>query len=203
MSECSALDLQERSDEGPSERMQASMTWSDPWPQNPEEFERLVEAFQDPLVRFAFRRLGDFHEAEDAIQEVFVKAYAGRARLRDVRNVPSYLYRMASNECADRQRRPRGRIVSIEDCHPDEMPSQEAEGANHLTAREEIERIERWLAGLPRRQAEAVRLRFLDGLSLADVAEALHCTVPTAKSRLRYGLQKLRRIVSRSKEDFQ
>ena len=45
--------------------------WEGGWPQTPGEFERLVEAFQDRLVRYAFRRLGNLHDAEDVAQEVF------------------------------------------------------------------------------------------------------------------------------------
>lgn len=78
--------------------------WSSGWPQSAAEFEELIEAFQDRLVHYAFRRLRDFHEAEDVVQEVFVKAYTCRGEMLHVTRVAPYLYRMAANLCTDRLR---------------------------------------------------------------------------------------------------
>src|SRR5688572_9235029 len=75
--------------------------WTAPWPQTAAEFENLIDAFQDRLVRYAYRRIGNFQEAEDVAQEVFVKAFMLRSRMKDVTSVGAYLYRMAANECTD------------------------------------------------------------------------------------------------------
>ena len=65
-----------------------------------------------------------------------------------------------------------------------------------LEAAEELRRIERLLARLPEEQAEAVRLRVLDGLRVGEIADVMECSESTATSRLRYGLEKLRTFVA-------
>lgn len=179
----------------------ASGTWAGGWPQSHQEFEAFVDVFLDRLVRNAFRRLGNLQEAEDVVQDVFVKAYADRKKLRKVQRVGPYLYRMVANACAERRRR--RRILSLEELGSEDIPDRQDEATQQITAAEELERMEQYLRRLPGRQAEVIRLRVLDELPLADIAEIVGCGLPTVKSRLRYGLQKLRRIVPHTKEGSQ
>ena len=81
--------------------------WTSGWPQSPAEFEAFIDVFQDSLVRFAFCRLKDLGDAEDVVQDVFLKAYARRNELRHVRAVAPYLRRMVANQCIDRLKKPR------------------------------------------------------------------------------------------------
>ena len=68
-------------------------------------------------------------------------------------------------------------------------------GWETAAALEELRRVESLLQHLPRRQAEVVRLRVFDELRLREIAEVIGCPLATVKSRLRYGLEKLRGIV--------
>ena len=58
--------------------------WTTAWPQTTDEFEELVEAFQHRLVWHAFQRVGNTPDAEDIVQNVFLRAFAERTRLRQV-----------------------------------------------------------------------------------------------------------------------
>ena len=64
------------------------------WPQTIDGFNRLVEATQDELVQFAFYRLGSQADAEDAVQDVYVQAFRDRVKLRHIKEVRPYLFRM-------------------------------------------------------------------------------------------------------------
>lgn len=174
--------------------------WSSGWPQSAAEFDGLIEAFQDRLVHYAFRRLKDFHEAEDVIQEVFVKAYTCRGEMRHVTRVAPYLYRMAANLCTDRQRRHRPVLIPLDEIDTDSLADSRGNAAQAAEVSESLSRTERLLARLPKTQAEVLRLRVLDDLPLEEIAKVQGCSMEAAKSRLRYAVQKLRRIVSKAKE---
>jgi RNA polymerase sigma-70 factor (ECF subfamily) len=120
--------------------------------------------------------------------------------MRAVRRVGPYLYRMTANACADRLRQRRRGIFSLEEIRAEKIPSTQAGVLEQAVAAEGLRRVEQLLAHLPPRQAEVIRLRVLDELPLAEIAEVIGRSSATIKARLRYGLQKLRQIISGSKE---
>jgi RNA polymerase sigma-70 factor (ECF subfamily) len=182
-----------RSESRPAESADA---WEDAWPQSREDFERLVDAFLQRLVQYAYRRLGNMHDAEDAVQEVFVRAYARRSDCASVSPAGPYLYRMAANACTDLLRKRKRSHVSLDGIDGGNIATEE-EGAELRVALEEICRAEELLRRLPKKQAEVIRLRVFDGLRVNQIAEVVGCSANTVSSRLRYGFGKLRRIVSR------
>jgi len=176
-----------------SEESSLVQTWNAGWPQTVGEFEALVEVFQDRLVRYAFRRLGNHQDAEDAIQEVFVRAYRNPMPKGRVKQVGSYLYRMAANACTDFLRRRKHRLQEISiDTVEAKIVEIGASPSDEAVAAEELRRLNQLVDRLPRRQAEVVRLRVFDELSFAEIAEVVGRSVPTVKSRFRYGLERLR-----------
>jgi RNA polymerase sigma-70 factor, ECF subfamily len=163
------------------------------WPQSVAEFEVLVEAVQDELVHFAFCRLRSLEDAEDTVQDVLVRAYLEREKRRGVTGVRPYLFRMVANRCTDilrqRQRAERRRD------HTD--PADLAGRTGAESAVDRLDEIERLLTRLPERQAEAIRLRVFGSLPFAAIAEAVGVSLPTIKSRFRYGVEKLRGILNK------
>lgn len=174
--------------------------WSNGWPQTPAEFEALVDSVLDRLVWYAFRLLQSVEDAEDAVQEVFVRVYADRVKRRNVQRVVPYLYRMVLNACLDRQRRDRKRPATIESVRLEDIPDEQGSAQEQVAAVDEMQCIEQLLSQLPAKQAEVIRLRVIDDLSISDIASISGCSVPTAKSRLYYGLRKLRHIVPDQEE---
>ena len=193
----SGLEVVMETDQSPPVR--AEKTWEGGWPQTRKEFERLVVAFQDRLVRYVSHRLGSLQDAEDVAQEVFVRAYAGRMRYKKVRHVSAYLYSMASHLCTDTLRKRKRRKVSLDEPAVQDILSIQPTASEAASAAEDLYRIEALLRQIPRRQAEVVRLRVLDELSMNEISKITGCSRSTAKSRLRYGLEKLRKIVLQGK----
>ncbi len=185
---------------GPGEQL----PWRGGWPQSLSEFECLVAHFQHRLVRHAHRILHDQNEAEEIAQEVLVRAFRDRSRRRDVANVTAYLYRMSGNLCADLLRERKRHPASLDRHEPVDqavrLASDRPDPLDGLAAREEEMRIERLLSLIPRDQAEVLRLRFLDELSVQEISEVLRRPEATVKSRLRYGLEKLRQRLARETE---
>ena len=154
------------------------------WPQSVEQFEGLVGAVQDELVHFAFCRLRSLEDAEDTVQDVLVRAYLEREKHRAVTGVRPYLFRMVGNRCTDVLRR-RQRVERHRD---PSGPADLAARPGPDPAMDRLDEIERLLERLPERQAEAIRLRVFGCLPFAAIAVAVGVSLPTIKSRFRYGV---------------
>ena len=175
--------------------------WEGGWPQTPREFEALVEMYLDRLVRYAFRRLGNLQDAEDVVQEVFVRAFAEQSSgRRTIARPGPYLYRMAANACTDFFRKRRLTTVPLDEVGVEQMSDKGMNPAQAALAAEELRRAEELVRRLPIEQAEVVRLRVFDELRLHEIAEIVGCSINTVSSRLRYGFRKLREVVSRREE---
>ena len=150
------------------------------------ELEELVDSCREPLFRFAFFRLGSRMDAEDVVQDAFLKWASGPER--PVGHPRAYLFRMVSNDCCDRLRR-RTAMVPIDNRLPDLTPEE-------TEAHEEARRIETLLVRLPPEQAEAIRLHTYASLRFTEIAEVLRCPVSTVKSRFGGGIAKLRKTLN-------
>lgn len=123
-------------------------------------------------------------EADDAAQDVFLKAHRSLARFRGDAAVGTWLHRIAVNLCLDRLRAAaRRREGPLEGPEPRE-PSSVAV----LEARDLAERL---LARLTPEQRVAVLLRERDGLSYEEIAAAMACSLDSVKSRLKRARQEL------------
>ena len=161
------------------------------WPQTVEEFDSLLEATQDELVHFAFYRLGNKQDAEDAVQDVYVHAFRDRKKRRHITAVRAYLFRMVSNRCIDVLRaraRQQGNPVT-------EEPQTDEDAFSSMDAQERAHNLRRLLMSIPQKEAEVISLRAFSELTFAEVAEAVRTSVPTVKSRFRYGIDRLRRLL--------
>src|SRR3712207_532111 len=139
---------------------------------------------------FAYTRQmlgGSRSDAEDALQDVFLRAY--NALRMDDRPVAlkAWLYRVAHNRCIDHLRRPVPPNEAIFEVSRTPMPDPMAEAER----RDDLRRLVTDVQGLPEQQRSALLMRELEGLSYADLASALDATVPAVKSllvRARIGL---------------
>jgi RNA polymerase sigma-70 factor (ECF subfamily) len=182
----------------PQKSSQPASESSPGWPRTRAEFTALVETYADRLVQYAFRQTGNLHDAEDIVQNVFAKAFDGPAR--SVSAVGPYLYRAVGNACTDFLRRRNRATLFCQEVGMDEVLALAKGPPAAAQAAEELVRIERLLQKLPAEQAEAVRLRVFDELSLQDIAELTECSINTVCSRLRYAFAKLRNALSERQE---
>jgi len=164
------------------------------------ELEKVITEYQDQLFRFAFFRTGCLADSQDIVQEVFVKFWREQTTLSSVRNFRFYLFRSISNACIDYRRR--NKRLKFDRLEQNKIPSglNEKDASENLVLKEEYSRIEAFLIKLPSEQAEIIRLRILDDLSFPEIAEILSIPVTTVKSRFKYGIDKLKSKVFKSKE---
>ena len=161
---------------------------------------RLIEKLSDKLRHHAYYMLGDLQDAEDVVQDAFMKMFDHKGTGPAVMNREAYLWRMVSNACVDViRRRKNGKTVTIE--------SHEASGAvsaenreTSIIRNEEFVRINRLLSSIPFDQAEVLRFRFVDGLTFPEIAAILEVPLTTVKSRFTYGMDKVRTQFFNQKE---
>ncbi|MBI4910264.1 MAG: RNA polymerase sigma factor [Acidobacteria bacterium] len=159
------------------------------WPQTVEEFGRLLELTQHELVQFAAWQLGNPLDAEDVVQDVYVQAFRERLDRRHITEVRAYLYRMVRNRCIDLLRtHSRMARAAPEPASPDD-PFRAAQ------AFEQNRRLRGLMGRIPGNEAEVIQYRVWAGLSFSEIAVAVGASVPTVKSRFRYGIEKLRRLL--------
>ena len=151
-----------------------------------ERLEAIIDRRQHDMFRFAYMRTGSRADAEDIVQDVFLRLFRSEEDLSRIDDVERYLWRSIANRCRDFHRRRRRTDVSAEQAG-DIAESDDRE------MHDEYLRIERLLAGLPDEQAETVRLRCTHSLTCAEIAEPTDTSEATAKSRWRYAIEHLRK----------
>ena len=156
-----------------------------------QELEALVAREQDRLFRFAYLRVGNRADAEDIVQEVFLKLYRSEERLHRVRQLERYLLRAVNNACRDFHRKRQYNLIPLDEAGP--LPESEEDKLMHET----YLRIGKVMENLPEEQAEIVRLKCTDGLKFREIASILDIPVATAKSRYRYAIAHLQQTIKK------
>jgi RNA polymerase sigma-70 factor, ECF subfamily len=144
-------------------------------------FREVVSHTSATLYRLASRLMGSTADAEDSLQDAYLRAFdALRARRFDGRSdVRTWLYRIVTNACLDGLRRRRVRPVPAGDLHEGSF-----DGQVPADARLALRELDRWLGELPADQRAALVLRFVEGLTSAEVAEILGCSEGAVEQRL-------------------
>ena len=155
---------------------------------NEDAFRTIHDRYRARLHAYVRQMLGGSQsDAEDALQDVFLRAYnALRSNERDIA-LRAWLYRVAHNRCIDHLRRPVPPAADVFDVSrpPAADPSTATE------RREELRRLVQDVRRLPEQQRSVLLMREMDGLAYADLAAALDVSVPAVKSllvRARMGL---------------
>lgn len=159
----------------------------------PSELTRLHAAYADGLFRYFWAAAGSVADAEDLVQEFFVKLARTGAAVRAVSCERAWLFRVARHLVTDWHRRRTRRA---------EVPGEEAlalleygAAGDDPDAAALAREMAAALAQLPPEQRTAAQLRLWEGLSLAEIAEIQAVPLQTAASRLRYALQRLRTLL--------
>lgn len=150
--------------------------------------EVVLRAIQGPLFRHISAVLGDPDGAEDVLQDVLLIISRRLGTLRDPRWFRAWAYRIATRAALRQARQARRHLlVSLEEWHDAPAAVEEHEEWPDTAA------LLAQLEHVSPSSAVVLRLRYLDGLSYVEIAEALELNVGTVKSRLAYGLATLRR----------
>lgn len=162
-------------------------------------FEILYRRHNDAIYRYLLRLCGHRDSADDIFQDVWGKIIKARQTYRPTAKFTTFLYRVAHNCFIDHVRRNKrhGNSTSLEpELHSDPGESPETAAERSLAR----ERLEIALLTLPEEQRDAFLLREEGGLSIDQIAAVTGCNRETAKSRLRYAVNKLRSAIDEPAE---
>lgn len=151
-------------------------------------FDALVVRYRDRVYRLATGMLFAPDTAEDATQEVFLRAWQGIPGFRFRSTVYTWLYATLRNVCREHNRRAR----PVSAVAADELPDVRYEPARVSDAEQRLEQVLREVRALPERQRDVLLLRVLEGLSVKDTARVLGCRPGTVKTHLHRALAVLR-----------
>jgi RNA polymerase sigma-70 factor (ECF subfamily) len=165
-------------------------------------FRVLVERHSRSVFRLAFRLSGHEQDAEDIVQETFLKAFRQIAGFESRSSFATWLYRITVNCSQDllRQRPRAGSRQSLDD--PDAAASLEladtsaaADPLRELASRRIDERVQAAMAGLSDQERSAFVMRHFEGLSIDEIGRVLDLKTSAAKHSVFRAVQKLRRAL--------
>jgi len=163
-------------------------------------FEEIIHRYKDRLVNFVYRYLGQMDEAEDIVQDTFLKVYKNKNAYENIARFSTWIYTIAGNLAkTELRKRKRRRIFSISKLGPDEKefelpasdktPEEDAE--SHFT--EKI--IQAAIQELPEKFRTVVILRDIQELSYDEISMILGVPLGTVKSRVNRARLKLRDLL--------
>jgi RNA polymerase sigma-70 factor (ECF subfamily) len=151
-------------------------------------FEELVRRNQAGAWALAWRCLGDEAEAQDVVQEAFLKIYKAAARYQPTAKFRTYLYRVLTRLCLDWEAKKRPEYTDALPAVPDSSRTPEV-----LTGQDELrDAVRKSLADLPVNQRLAITLRHFEGMRYDEIAEAMSVSAKTVDSLLQRARATLR-----------
>jgi len=163
-------------------------------------FAELVELYKDKIYHLAYRMLHNAQEAEDVVQETFLKLYANLHRFDESQKFSTWIYRIGTNLCIDRLRKRKANYSLDADVSEGDgndwhtmLASDGRTPEEELLLSETQRLIRRAIDALPEKYRSAVILRYLHDLSLQEIGEILDMPVTTVKTRVHRGREYLRR----------
>lgn len=162
----------------------------------------LVARYRPRLARYAVRMLGSAEDAEEALQDTFVRGYRSLERCAEPERVGAWLFTILVNRCrtvgARSYRRSRTFVPFARDGDADPTDNVAARGQamdERMAWREEIDRA---LATLDAAQREAFLLKYVEELSYEEIAESTGVGVSALKMRVKRACDRLRELLQQA-----
>lgn len=173
-----------------------------------EAFEKLIEEHQGKVFNIAYRMIGNFDDAHDMAQEVFIRVYRSLATFKEQASFSTWIYRITKNVCLDelRKRKNKNILYIDEDIKLDEgdisrqLESQDETPEIQLERKELKSTIKKAIDALQHDHRLVVILRDIQGFSYEEISKILDCPEGTVKSRINRARKSLRDILKSNGE---
>ncbi len=162
-------------------------------------FKDIVLAYQDRIYRLCRYMLGDPHNAEDAAQDTFLKAYQSLKNFKPDASLYTWLYRIAVNTCIDYKRKSAFESLfkhtnNGEDIIAEEQ-STEPSPEKLYESRQMTDALQKALKKLSQKLRTIIVMKEIEGLPYEDIARVLDISIGTVKSRISRAREELRDLM--------
>ena len=159
-------------------------------------FSVLVRKHQKSIHALAWRKVGDFHAAEEITQDTFFQAYKNLAKLKNPNQFAGWAYVIANRLCLRWLQKNKSAMQSLEGTPMEEI--EKSSYTRYVSEQQEIEvrehryeQVKKLLARLPESERTVVTLHYLGEMTAKEIGKFLGVSVNTIKSRLRRGIKRL------------
>ena len=174
-------------------------------------FAELVKRYQQPVHALVWRKVGDFHVAEEITQDTFLKAYQKLTTLKEPQRFASWLYVIATNRCKAWLRRKRLWMQSLDATGGMQLEKATYSGYvisenERVTAESQREVVKQLLAKLQESERTVMTLHYFGEMTCEEISKFLGVSVGAIKSRLsraRHRLKKEEPMIREALEHFQ
>ena len=161
-------------------------------------FSALVRKYQKPLHALVWRKIGDFHTAEEITQDIFLNVYKKLQTLKNPNLFAGWLYVSATRRCHAWLKKKRIPMESLEIMSPEELEElaytqYRAEQEAEIVNEQQREVVKRLLQKLPESERTVVTLHYLGDMSCEDISKFLGVSPNTVKSRLHRARKRLKK----------
>jgi RNA polymerase sigma factor (sigma-70 family) len=165
--------------------------------------EVLTRKYYKSIYAFIYRKVGDKETAYDLTQEVFIKVIQRIQSYSHKGTFKSWLFSIAINHCRDYWGSAYYRHTSQKTELPETLESDEKSIPYIFERKVMREQVRLALASLPDYQKEALILKYFHHMKIKEISKVTNTSVPTVKSRLKQGLNKLAKLLRRGEVDEQ
>lgn len=167
-------------------------------------FKALYRRYCRLVYTLAYQMVGNHSDADEVVQETFIRAFKNINRLRNSSSFTSWLYQITINLSIDfRKARTRRKIMPIDDnvenfSYFELATSKRVKNPSQVLENKELlDQITAAIDDLPTQQKAVIILHEIEGLSKKMISEILHCSLVTVRTNLHHARKKLRKTLSR------
>jgi RNA polymerase sigma-70 factor, ECF subfamily len=158
-------------------------------------FDHIILRYQDRIFNLCVYMLRDTHDAQDAAQDSFIKAYGALNEFTPQASLYTWLYRIAVNTCLD-YRRKTIRSQTDSNIVAEDMPSSFPSPERDCESKEISEALRQAMQKLPEKLRAAIALREIEELSYEEIGDILDLSQGTVKSRISRAREQLKNLLS-------
>jgi RNA polymerase sigma-70 factor (ECF subfamily) len=158
------------------------------------EFKKRILPLGQPLYRFAAGLLKDNHEAEDVVQDIFLKLWNIRNTMEEIKNINAFAHTMTRNACLDKLKSRRIKYYAEASPGIPEPAVDDPDPASAIELKDSTDRVKVLISSLPEQQRAIIHLRDIEGYSYEEISEIMNMEINT----IRVALSRARRSVRES-----